>query len=160
AQQPAARRDASRLLVLDRKSGKIAHCSFPNLLDYLKPGDVLVLNDSKVIPARLHGVNNQTGGRFEILLLEENTPNDWWAMMRPGKRAKIGTKIQIGKRQAASGNVVATVIGTNAEGHRRLTFSGTQNIFDELEELGEMPLPPYIERVGEKTEDKERYQTV
>jgi len=160
AQQPAARRDGSRLLVLERKSGKIAHHQFPDLLGFLKPGDVLVLNNSRVIPARLHGENVKTGGKFEILLLEENAPNDWWAMMRPGKRAKIGTEIKIGKRKAESGNILATVIETNAEGHRRLKFSGPKNIFDELEKLGEMPLPPYIERDAEKAEDQERYQTV
>ena len=160
AQQPAARRDGSRLLVLERKSGKIAHCQFPDLLGFLKPGDVLVLNNSRVIPARLHGNNEKTGGKFEILLLEENAPNDWWAMMRPGKRAKIGTEIKIGKRKSESGNIVATVVETNTEGHRRLQFSGTKNIFNELEKLGEMPLPPYIERPAEKAEDKERYQTV
>src|SRR5580658_9133206 len=89
AQQPASRRDGSRLLVVHRNSGKIEHRQFPDLLDYLHPGDVLVLNNSRVIPARLHGVNPKTGGQFEILLLEENSANDWWAMMRPGKRARI-----------------------------------------------------------------------
>jgi S-adenosylmethionine:tRNA ribosyltransferase-isomerase len=81
-------------------------------------------------------------------------------MMRPGKRAPIGTQIKIGKRKAESGNIVATVVGTNTEGHRQLKFFGTKNIFNELEQFGEMPLPPYIERAAEKTEDKERYQTV
>ena len=160
AQQPAARRDGSRLLVLDRKSGKIEHRQFSDLLEFLKSGDVLVLNNSRVIPARLHGTNEKTGGKFEILLLEENAPNDWWTMMRPGKRAKIGTEIKIGKRNAESGNMVATVCETNAEGHRRLKFSGTINIFDALEKIGEMPLPPYIERAGDTAEDHERYQTV
>jgi S-adenosylmethionine:tRNA ribosyltransferase-isomerase len=86
AQQPAARRDASRLLVLHRPAGTLEHRHFPDLLEFLQPGDVLVLNNSRVIPARLHGQNCATGGQFEILLLEENAPNDWWAMMRPGKR--------------------------------------------------------------------------
>jgi S-adenosylmethionine:tRNA ribosyltransferase-isomerase len=160
AQQPAARRDGSRLLVLERKSGKIAHRQFPDLLEFLKPGDVLVLNNSRVIPARLHGANEKTGGKFEILLLEENAPNDWWAMMRPGKRAKIGTQIRLHEKSGALTDFFATVTETNAEGHRRLQFSGTENIFRELESLGEMPLPPYIERTSEKPEDKERYQTV
>ncbi len=160
AQQPAARREDSRLLVLNRPSGKIEHRQFPSLLEYLNPGDVLVLNNSRVIPARLHGKNSKTGGQFEILLLEENVPNDWWAMMRPGKRAKIGTQIQITKQKNEGTNIVATVTATNVEGHRQLAFSGTQNIFDELDVLGEMPLPPYIERAAEKAEDKERYQTV
>ena len=160
AQQPAARRDGSRLLVLERKSGKIAHRQFPDLLAFLKPGDVLVLNNSRVIPARLHGVNEKTGGKFEILLLEENEPNDWWAMMRPGKRAKIGSQIRLQEKNGARTNIFAIVTDVNADGHRRLQFSGAENFFQKLEILGEMPLPPYIERAAEKAEDKERYQTV
>jgi S-adenosylmethionine:tRNA ribosyltransferase-isomerase len=160
AQQPAARRDGSRLLVLERKSGEIQHRQFPDLLEFLQPGDVLVLNNSRVIPARLHGANEKTGGKFEILLLEENAPNDWWTMMRPGKRAKIGTQIRLQEKNGALTDFFATVTETNAEGHRRLQFSGTENLFGELEKLGEMPLPPYIERAAEKAEDKERYQTV
>ena len=160
AQQPAARRDGSRLLVLQRKDGEIAHRQFPEVLEFLKPGDVLVLNNSRVIPARLHGANEKTGGKFEILLLEENAPNDWWAMMRPGKRAKIGTKIRLQEKNGATTNIFAMVTAVNDEGHRRLQFSGIENIFQELEKLGEMPLPPYIERATEIAEDKERYQTV
>ena len=160
AQQPAARRDGARLLVLERKSAKIAHRQFPDLLEFLKPGDVLVLNNSRVIPARLHGTNERTGGKFEILLLEENAPNDWWAMLRPGKRAKIGTQIRLQEKNGARTNIFATVTAVNDEGHRRLQFSGTENLFGELDKLGEMPLPPYIARAAEKAEDKERYQTV
>jgi S-adenosylmethionine:tRNA ribosyltransferase-isomerase len=121
---------------------------------------VLVLNNSRVIPARLHGRNPGTGGKFEILLLEENGVNDWWAMMRPGKRAKTGTKIQLLDKNGAPTDYLAEVTGLNEEGHRRLKFSGTANIFDQLERLGEMPLPPYIERHGEQARDRERYQTV
>jgi S-adenosylmethionine:tRNA ribosyltransferase-isomerase len=121
---------------------------------------VLVLNNSRVIPARLHGKNSETGGNFEILLLEENSPNDCWAMMRPGKRAKIGTKIRLQEKSGATTNFFAEVLDFNDEGHRRLRFSGTPNIFQELDALGELPLPPYIERHGEKAEDLERYQTV
>ena len=115
-----------------------------------------------MIPARLRGTNTQTGGAFEILLLEENSPNDWWAMMKPGKRAKIGTQIQISNRQSAIGNITATVTAMNDEGHRRLRFSGTENILNELDSLGELPLPPYIERDKNNlpVSDKERYQTV
>ena len=160
AQQPAAHRDGSRLLILDRKSGNIAHRQFPDLLEFLNPGDVLVLNNSRVIPARLHGGNATTGGQFEMLLLEENTPNDWWAMLRPGKRAKIGTKIQLQAKTGSPVEIFATVTAVNAAGHRRLQFSGTENIFTDLDQLGELPLPPYIERTAEKAEDKERYQTV
>jgi len=160
AQQPAARRDQSRLLVLHRVDQKVEHRTFHDLLAYLREGDVLVLNNSRVIPARLHGTNPKTGGKFEILLLEENSPNDWWAMMRPGKRAKVGTKIQLLDKTGTTTDRVAEVIATNDDGHRRLTFSGRGNLFDELDSLGEMPLPPYIERQGELAGDKERYQTV
>src|SRR5208282_3837848 len=93
AQQPAPKRDESRLLVLHRSDGRIEHRKFRDLLEFLRDGDVLVLNNSRVIPARLRGVNAQSGGKFEILLLEENTENDWWAMLRPGKNARVGTKI-------------------------------------------------------------------
>ena len=160
AQQPALRRDGSRLLVLHRNDQKIEHRQFPDLVEYLKSGDVLVLNNSRVIPARLHGRNSQTGGQFEILLLEECAVNDWWAMMRPGKRAKIGTQIQLQDKSGEPTKILATVTAVNDEGHRRLRFSGTENLFLELENLGELPLPPYIERHGEKVEDRERYQTV
>jgi len=160
AQQPATRRDGSRLLVLQRKTGEIAHRQFPDLLEFLKAGDVLVLNNSRVIPARLHGVNEKTGGKYEILLLEENAPNDWWAMMRPGKRAPIGTQIQLQEKNGGASKIIAAVTDVNAEGQRRLQFSGTPNLLDELAALGELPLPPYIERHGELPEDKERYQTV
>lgn len=160
AQQPASRRDQSRLLVLNRATSQVEHRQFPDLLEYLQPGDVLVLNNSRVIPARMHGTNPKTGGKFEILLLEENSVNDWWAMMRPGKRAKIGTKIQLLDKNGTSTRFSAEVTATNEDGHRRLTFVGTSNLFHELDRLGEMPLPPYIERHGETPGDKERYQTV
>ena len=160
AQQPAAHRDDSRLLVLHRPTGRTEHRRFPDLLEFLRPGDVLVLNNSRVIPARLHGGNEKTGGKFEILLLEENVINDWWAMMRPGKRAKIGTQIQLQDKSGAPAKISATVTDVNAEGHRRLQFSGAENIFPELEKIGEVPLPPYIGRHGELPGDRERYQTV
>lgn len=160
AQQPAPQRDGSRLLVLSRKTGKIEHRQFSELVDFLLPGDVLVLNNSRVIPARLHGKNPKTGGQFEILLLEENAVNDWWAMMRPGKRARPGTSIRLLDKSGVATDFYAEVLDFNAEGHRHLRFLGTKNIFDELEALGEMPLPPYIERYGETAADKERYQTV
>src|SRR3989442_15262371 len=93
AQHPSPQRDQSRLLVLHRATGQVEHRNFRDLPQYMVSGDVLVLNNSRVIPARLRGVNAQTGGQFEILLLEENARNDWWTMMRPGKRARVGTKI-------------------------------------------------------------------
>ena len=160
AQQPAPQRDASRLLVLKRPGGNLEHRRFPDLLDYLEPGDVLVLNNSRVIPARLHGTNTGSGGKFEILLLEECAANDWWAMMRPGKRARIGTQIQLQTKSGKPTQILAEVTDVNEEGHRRLQFSGTPNLMTELDDLGELPLPPYIQRQGELPNDRERYQTV
>lgn len=156
AQFPTARRDESRLLVLHRSTGNLEHKQFRNVLDYFRAGDVLILNNSRVIPARLRGTNAKTGGAFEILLLEENAPNDWWAMMKPGKRAQPGTEIKL------TGKISTTVTATNDEGHRRLQFSGTENILEELDTLGELPLPPYIARDQKNLppSDKERYQTV
>jgi S-adenosylmethionine:tRNA ribosyltransferase-isomerase len=162
AQRPAPRRDASRLLVLDRKGGKLRHRRFTDLPSYLRKGDLLVLNNSKVIPARLRGANARSGGRFEILLLSENARNDWWCMLRPGKRARVGTRIVIHGRGNSPTGVVADVNATNAEGHRRLVFTGASNLLDVLERHGEAPLPPYINRGsgGEMADDFERYQTV
>jgi len=158
AQEPAARRDGSRLLVFDRASGRIEHRKFPDLLEYLRPGDALVLNDSCVIPARLRARKAGGTGRFEILLVEENATNDWWSMVRPGKRAPVGTSLEIlGRESVAAG---ARVTEVNAEGHRRLRFSGVENILTKLDELGEVPLPPYIERAAPRMEDRARYQTV
>jgi S-adenosylmethionine:tRNA ribosyltransferase-isomerase len=160
AQTPAPARDAARLLVLERAAGQLAHRRFIDLLEYFRPGDVLVLNDSRVIPARLRGRNIRTGGKFEALLLEENAANDWWAMLRPGKRARPGTKIGILDRNGGRSSIQATVLETNEEGHRRLRFSGAQNVLAELEALGEVPLPPYINRPSPRPEDRDRYQTV
>ena len=162
AQTPAPRRDQSRLLVLHRESRRVEHQRFHNLLDYLRPGDVLALNNSRVIPARLRGVNAHTGGQFEALLLEENAVNDWWAMLRPGKRARPGTEIAFHDPSGNPGGVRAVVLEKNDEGHRRLRFSGTPDIKDMLGTLGEVPLPPYIGRAdASQTEaDRLRYQTV
>lgn len=162
AQQPASRRDASQLLVLRRPAGEIAHRRFPDLLEYLHPGDVLVLNNTRVIPARLRGVNAHTGGQFELLLLQEKMLNDWWVMLRPGKRARVGTRISLCDHAGGITGITATVVETNAEGHRRLQFSGTRNISDELDAHGEVPLPPYIarENPSDLAADKQRYQTV
>src|SRR5262245_62289077 len=110
AQVPATQRDQSRLMVLHRESGKIEHRQFPDLLEYLRPDDVLVMNNSRVIPARLRGANSSSGGKFEILLLEENGVNDWWAMVRPGKRARPGTDIILHDRHGGAGGVKATVL--------------------------------------------------
>ena len=162
AQTPAPTRDQSRLMVLHRASSRLEHRQFVDLLDYLEPGDVLVLNNSRVIRARLRGVNARSGGRFEVLLLEENAPNDWWAMVRPGKRARIGTRILFRAPSGRAEPAQATVLDTNADGHRRVAFTGPSNILDVLDALGEVPLPPYIERadVNLAALDRERYQTV
>ncbi|HTY87379.1 MAG TPA: tRNA preQ1(34) S-adenosylmethionine ribosyltransferase-isomerase QueA [Candidatus Acidoferrum sp.] len=160
AQHPAPRRDESRLLVLHRGGGGLEHRQFRDLPDFLRAGDVLVLNDSRVIPARLRGTNLRTGGLFEMLLLEENGRNDWWAMVRPGKRARPGTHIACRAPDGTVTAIRATVVETNREGHRRLFFSGAADIGNELDRLGEVPLPPYLQRVMPSAEDRERYQTV
>ena len=123
---------------------------------------MLVLNNSRVIPARLHGANARTGGQFEILLLEENSTNDWWAMLCPAKRARVKTQIVLRGANGQPANAQATVVEIDDDGHRRLSFSGVADIKCELDRLGEAPLPPYITRrnPGEMLEDKERYQTV
>jgi S-adenosylmethionine:tRNA ribosyltransferase-isomerase len=160
AQRPANKRDESRLLVLHRDTQRVEHKRFPDLLDFLRAGDVLVLNNSRVIPARLRGVNARTDGKFEVLLLEENAANDWWVMLRPGKSARIGTKINLRDACGKPVEISATVAEVNDEGHRRLNFFGVKNIRDELDRLGEIPLPPYIRREGQLPEDQERYQTI
>jgi S-adenosylmethionine:tRNA ribosyltransferase-isomerase len=162
AQEPATKRDQSRLMVLRRAGRLVEHRKFADLTDYLRARDVLVLNDSRVIRARLRGRNARTGGEFEMLLLEELGENDWWVMLRPGKRARNHTEIFLQDRHGESTGIVATVIEHNAEGHRRLRFTGTQNIASELERLGEIPLPPYIKRADASADalDAERYQTV
>ena len=162
AQVPAPLRDQSRLLILHRQSGQLEHRTFHNLPGYLRSGDLLVLNNSRVIPARLRGLNAHTGGKFEILLLAENAINDWWVMLRPGKRARVGTEIVLLDAQGQPCTVQATVLDTNSEGHRRLRFAGAPNLADLLEDLGEVPLPPYIVRpeTSRTMQDRQRYQTV
>src|ERR1700682_3946167 len=113
AQTPAPERDQSRLLVLHRDSEQIEHRQFRHLLDYLRRGDVLVLNNSRVLPARLRGVNALSGGQFEMLLLEQNATNDWWVMMRPGKRARSGTTILLHDTQERPTDVQAVVLEKN-----------------------------------------------
>lgn len=160
AQEPAPRRDQSRLLVVHRQGGALEHRRFTDLPEYLQPGDVLILNDSRVIPARLHAINPATGGRFELLLLEEHAVNDWWAMLRPGRRAKRGARLQLVDRAGQPTAIHGTVLEVNSDGHRRLTWSGTANLAAELQTLGEIPLPPYIQRDRERPDDVQRYQTV
>jgi len=170
AQRPTPQRDISRLFVLRRNNGETEHRQFRDLLRYLQRGDVLVLNDSRVIPARLRATNPKTGGVFEILLLEEKSRNDWWAMMRPAKRARVGSELELIDLHGERSGISATVIGTNEEGHRRLCFQRAASVpladdFDisnALDELGEVPLPPYIKRDERNLseEDRVRYQTV
>ncbi len=161
AQTPASTRDASRLLVLHRDSGKIDHRTFRDILEFLRAGDVLVFNNSRVIPARLRATNAKSGGHFEIFLTEENAANDWWAMMKPAKRARVGTELILSDANGPT-EIRATILDTNDEGHRRLRFSGVKNILEALDRLGEVPLPPYIHRpkASHAPEDRERYQTV
>lgn len=162
AQEPVSRRDESRMLVLSRGTEVVEHRKFQDLVDYIQPGDVLVLNDSRVIPARLRGRNEITSGEFELFLAEENSQNDWWALVRPGRRARIGTRIRVCGREGNPLEMVATVLETNAEGHRRLLFSGVEDIGAVLEAIGQVPLPPYIRRLDQTHAplDRERYQTI
>jgi S-adenosylmethionine:tRNA ribosyltransferase-isomerase len=149
AQAPLPQRDQSRMLVLHRATRQIEHLQFPDLLKFVRPGDVMVFNDSKVIPARLRPRTHVA----EMLLVEEVAPNDWWVMLRPAKRAPIGTQILLTE------NIVASVTQINADGHRRVKFSGVENVMDMVPLLGQTPLPPYIKRPADLNDD-ERYQTV
>jgi S-adenosylmethionine:tRNA ribosyltransferase-isomerase len=162
AQRPAPEREQSRLLVFQRDSRRIEHARFGDVLQYFQAGDVLVLNDSRVIPARLRGVNVVTGGEFELLLVEQKAVNDWWVMLRPGKRARRGTEIRLQDHRGTLTNVRGFVMEKNSEGHCRLRFSGTPDVMTALDDLGEVPLPPYIRRRdrSELEADRDRYQTV
>ena len=152
AQDPLAERSASRLLVLNKETGEREHKSFCDIMDYLKPGDCLVLNNTKVIPARLYGKKEDTGAAIEILLLKQRKKNLWETLVKPGKKCKPGTRIFFG-----DGRLKAQVIEVLEEGNRLLYFE-YQGIWEEiLDGLGEMPLPPYITH---KLQDKNRYQTV
>lgn len=152
AQDPLAKRDNSRLLVLNRKTGAIEHKVFYQIAEELRPGDCLVINDTKVIPARLFGVKEDTQAKIEILLLKRKEKDVWEVLVKPGKKAKIGTRISFGE-----GKLKAEVIDVVEEGNRLLRFE-YEGIFEEiLDELGQMPLPPYITH---QLEDKNRYQTV
>ena len=152
AQDPLEDRSASRLLVLDKESGKIEHRMFRDIKAYLKPGDCLVINDTKVIPARLIGSKIGTDAKIEILLLKRKENDIWETLVKPGKKAKPGTKISFGE-----GLLIGEFIVVVEEGNRLIQFS-YQGIFEEiLDQLGQMPLPPYITH---QLEDKNRYQTV
>lgn len=153
AQQPTEKRDMSRLMVLHRDTDEIEHKHFYNILDYLKPTDCLVMNNSKVLPARLFGVKEGTGAKIEFLLIKRIEGDKWETMVKPGKRMKLGDSV------AFSENFKAEVVGYGDDGTRIVEFHYEGIFLERLEELGKMPLPPYIERESELA-DKERYQTV
>ena len=152
AQTPIEPRNYSRLMKIDHKSGEIEHRHFYNLCDYLKKGDLLVMNDSRVLPARLYGIKEETGACVEFLLLEQKGDKLWEILVRPGKKAKPGARFSFG-----DGRLKAEIIETVEGGNRIAKFECEGNFFTALEEIGQMPLPPYIK---EKLKDKERYQTV
>lgn len=152
AQTPLKERDQSRLLVLDSKTGKYQDDYFYNVIDRLNPGDALVMNDSRVMPARLYGVKPETGGHVEVLLLNNTDGDNWETLVKPAKRAKVGTEISFG-----DGKLTATVTEELEHGGRMIEFHYDGIFMEILDQLGEMPLPPYIK---EKLADPEMYQTV
>ncbi|WP_217586832.1 tRNA preQ1(34) S-adenosylmethionine ribosyltransferase-isomerase QueA [Lentibacillus saliphilus] len=152
AQTPLKDRTASRLLVMDRKTGDLTHTHFPHVLDHLSAGDCLVLNDTRVLPARLYGVKQDTGAKVEILLLHQIEGDKWETLARPAKKIKPDTEIVFG-----DGQLRARCTGIKDHGGRILEFSYTGIFYEVLDALGEMPLPPYIK---EQLPEKERYQTV
>ena len=152
AQTPLKNRDQSRLLVLGRKTGNIAHKHFTDIMDYFEPGDTLVLNDTRVMPERLFGLKEETGAKVEMLMLTRIEDNDWEVLLKPAKRIKVGNTLSFG-----NGKIIAECIKELEQGGRimRLHYEGI--LEERLDELGEMPLPPYIK---ERLDDPDRYQTV
>ena len=152
AQDPLEDRSASRLMVLDKKSGAVEHHVFREIIDYLNPGDCLVVNDTKVIPARLIGAKEETGAKIEVLLLKRGAGDVWETLVKPGRKAKPGTRISFG-----DGLLIGEVTDVVDEGNRLIHFE-YEGIFEEiLDRLGQMPLPPYITH---QLKDKDRYNTV
>ncbi|MFS9017606.1 tRNA preQ1(34) S-adenosylmethionine ribosyltransferase-isomerase QueA [Streptococcus cristatus] len=152
AQTPLEKRDSSRLLIVDRETGQFSDQHFDNIIDQLEPGDALVMNNTRVLPARLYGTKPETGGHVELLLLK-NTQGDFWEVLaKPAKRLRVGTRVSFG-----DGRLTATVTEELEHGGRIVRFDYQGIFLEVLESLGEMPLPPYIH---EKLEDRERYQTV
>lgn len=152
AQHPLEKRDESKLMVLNKKDGEVEHKVFKDIIDYLNPGDCIVLNDTRVMPARLYGAKEGSGGKMEFLLLKRYEDDIWETLVKPGKRGKVGAKFVFG-----NGELKAEIVEVLDNGNRKVKFY-YDGIFEEvLDRLGEMPLPPYIE---EKLEDRERYQTV
>jgi len=152
AQVPLENREASRLMVLDKETGDIQHDVFKHITEYLQPGDCLVLNDTKVLPARLHGSKEDTGANIEVLLLKQQQDDEWETLVKPAKRIKEGSTIVFG-----DGKLKAVCTGVLEHGGRMLRFQYDGIFYEVLEELGEMPLPPYIK---EQLDDQDRYQTV
>lgn len=152
AQTPVEPRNASRMMCVDRQTGKVSHDHFYNLCKHLKKGDLLVMNDSRVIPARLYGEKEGTGSFIEFLLLEQKGDKLWEIICRPGKKAKAGARFSFG-----GGRLRAEVKEVKDDGNRIVQFECEGNFYTALEDVGQMPLPPYITK---KLEDKERYQTV
>lgn len=155
AQKPADRRDGSRLLVVHRDTGKTEHKHFYDIIEYLNEGDCLVLNNSKVLPARLYGIKEGTGAKIEFLLIKRVSGDRWETMVKPGKRLKPGDSVMFSEEPLLK----ADVIDYGSDGTRIVEFSYDGIFMERLEEIGSMPLPPYIERQSEN-EDKDRYQTV
>ena len=152
AQHPVEPRDRSRLMVVDRKTGEIEHRHFYNIIDYLNPGDCLVINDTRVLPARIYGVKEETGAVVEFLLLTNKGGDVWESIAGPGKRARTGTRFSF-----SDGLLKAEVVDVLENGNRLIHFDYDGNFYEILDKIGQMPLPPYI---TEKLEDAERYQTV
>ena len=152
AQTPAEPRDSSRLLVMDRKTGELSHEHFYDILDHLREGDCLILNDSRVLPARIFGEKKDSGARVEFLLLKNLGGNRWETLTKPGRKAKPGTEFVFG-----GGVMTCTVADVTEDGNRIVDFACEGSFYAALDQLGQMPLPPYIH---EKLEDQERYQTV
>lgn len=152
AQTPVEPRDHSRLLVMDRFTGEMEHRHFYDIVDYLRPGDLLVINDSRVLPARLYGYKEDTGAHMELLLLEQKENMVWECLAKPGKKAKPGVKLIFG-----DGLLTGEVVEVKEDGNRMVKFTCDGNFYSVLDQIGQMPLPPYI---TEKLQDKERYQTV
>lgn len=152
AQTPLEVRDSSRLLILDKKQKTLTDSHFDAILDQLKPGDALVMNNTRVLPARLYGEKPETHGHVELLLLKNTQADQWEVLAKPAKRLRVGARISFG-----DGRLMATVLEELEHGGRIVEFSYDGIFLEVLESLGEMPLPPYIH---EKLEDHERYQTV
>ena len=152
AQTPLDKRDTSKLLILNKETGEIEHSKFHNIINELNEGDVLVLNDTKVMPARIYGIKEETDACIELLMLKETSKDTWECLTKPAKRVKIDTVIFFG-----DGRLKARCVGIGEEGIRTFKLEYTGILYEILDSLGEMPLPPYIH---EKLEDKNRYQTV